>query len=456
MLNTSSYRPALTRLAADERGVTGIVAAIAATVLLGFCGLAVDVIMWQVQQRTMQGAADQAALAAATAYKNAGETVALGDSTAGPNGAYATALANTSNWPGAAPTFTVAAYNNGSSCTNDGCVKVTITQRQQRYFTAIFSTDAVNASASAVGTCKGCGNGSSAGGSNGGDPCVMALDSSGKGVITDTGGGTLNLTNCNLYNNAPNTDATIVNNNGVIEGCSSTTTSATCSAKAFLAQPNNPGGIDIPVTTNAAPAPDPYANLTPPTVGSCLTWPNPPTNIPTGTYCPGNINGQTVSFQTGAVIVLKPPTSGGGQNGPGLDATGNSATSLTGTNVILYVLGGAKLTANSTINLSAPTTGTYAGVGVWFGDSSAVTWNGGNNSTFNGAIYAPTANLSYSGGAFAPSTCTRLIAAAITLAGGSTASFNNTGCSAVAGPVLTASGVTGSGTPYTGAPMLVQ
>src|ERR1700693_3501249 len=81
------------RLRADQRGVTGIVAAIAATVLLGFCGLAVDVVMWQVQQRTMQGAADQAALAAATAYKNAGETVALGDSTGGPNGAYATAPA---------------------------------------------------------------------------------------------------------------------------------------------------------------------------------------------------------------------------------------------------------------------------------------------------------------------------------------------------------------------------
>src|SRR5580765_1506625 len=77
------------RLAADRRGVTGIVAAIAAAMLLGFCGLAVDVVMWQVQQRTMQGAADQAALAAATAYRNAGETLALGASTAGLNGAYA-------------------------------------------------------------------------------------------------------------------------------------------------------------------------------------------------------------------------------------------------------------------------------------------------------------------------------------------------------------------------------
>jgi uncharacterized membrane protein len=158
MLHIDRYLPAVTRLAADRRGVTGIVAAIAAAMLLGFCGLAVDVVMWQVQQRTMQGAADQAALAAATAYKNAGETLALGDSPAGLNGAYAAAHANTTTWD-PAPTITVAAYNNGTSCTNHGCVNVTITQQQKRYFTGIFSTDAVNVTTSAVGTCKGCGTG---------------------------------------------------------------------------------------------------------------------------------------------------------------------------------------------------------------------------------------------------------------------------------------------------------
>jgi hypothetical protein len=119
------------------------------------------------------------------------------------------------------------------------------------------------------------------------------------------------------------------------------------------------------------------------------------------------------------------------------------------------VLGGGSINANSTVGISAPTTGTYAGIVVWFGDSSAVTWNGGNTSTFQGAIYAPTATVTYAGNAASTSTCARLIAAAIALKGTSNATFDNSGCPTVAGPVLTQSGVTG-GTQYTGAPMLAR
>src|SRR5260370_29360428 len=80
------------KLRADERGVSGIVTAIALTALMGFSGLAIDVVMWEVSQRSMQGAADQAALAAATAYRNAGETTPLGVNTTAWNAAYATAI----------------------------------------------------------------------------------------------------------------------------------------------------------------------------------------------------------------------------------------------------------------------------------------------------------------------------------------------------------------------------
>ena len=47
------------RLRGDERGATFVITAIAAIVLVGFCGLAIDVVMWEVAQRQMQGAADQ-------------------------------------------------------------------------------------------------------------------------------------------------------------------------------------------------------------------------------------------------------------------------------------------------------------------------------------------------------------------------------------------------------------
>ena len=112
ILWTEVYPLWLRRLAADRSGVSAVITAIALTTLMGFCGLAVDVVMWEVNQRSMQGAADQAALAAATAFRNAKATTALGDSTTAQNAAYATAIRN------GYPSVTVAAYNNGGTCTN--------------------------------------------------------------------------------------------------------------------------------------------------------------------------------------------------------------------------------------------------------------------------------------------------------------------------------------------------
>jgi Flp pilus assembly protein TadG len=280
------------RVAADQCGVTAVITAIALTTLVGFCGLAVDVVMWEVNQRDLQGAADQAALAAATAFRNAGETGALGDSTTAQNAAYATAIRSGYT----AASVTVAAYNNATTCTGDGCLEVTITQQQPQYFTTVFFSG-ITTSASAVGTCSGCGNGSFAVPSTGGDACVMALDASGGGVITVSGTPTMSLNGCNLQNNSPNTNATIMNGNAVVEGCSATNA---CGSMAFLAQPDVPSGnIDVPVVTSAAPAPDPYANVTPPTPASSCTKSFPANPVPSGTYCPGDINNQSVTFASG-------------------------------------------------------------------------------------------------------------------------------------------------------------
>jgi Flp pilus assembly protein TadG len=430
------------RITADRRGVTAVITALALTILVGFCGLAVDVVMWEVNQRQLQGAADQAALAAATAFRNAGETGALGDSTTAQNAAYATAIA--SGYPAAS--VSVAAYNGGASCTGDGCLQVTIAQQQPQYFTALFLS-AFTASASAVGTCSGCGSGSFNVTSTGGGACVMALDASGSGVITASGTPTLSLNGCNLQNNSPNTSATIMHGGATVEGCSTTNA---CGSMAFLAQPDTPSGsIDVPIVTNAAPAPDPYAGLTPPTFGTCTPWPSGSTATIGGgsgtvtTYCnPGSLSIQTITIATGSTIVIT----------GGFSAKGNFAISGTGT---LYVTGGASLNANATIGISAPTTGPYAGIAVWFGGNSAVQWAGGNSSSFSGTIYAPTAAVTMTGGAGIPTSCARMIAGSLSLSGNATATFDNTGCPAVAGPVLTASGASGS-TTNTGQPMLVQ
>src|SRR5690242_4209065 len=60
----SCAAPRLRRLAMDRRGAMAVLTAISATAVVGLAGLAVDVGYWQMQQRGVQGAAEQAAYAA--------------------------------------------------------------------------------------------------------------------------------------------------------------------------------------------------------------------------------------------------------------------------------------------------------------------------------------------------------------------------------------------------------
>lgn len=429
------------RLRADERGVSFIITAMAAVALIGFSGLAIDVVMWQVQQRSMQGAADQAAIAAGTAYKNdfATETGPMGTSTTALNAAYAAVIK--AGYPVSAgcsspPCVIVADYTSGATCAGDNCVAVTITETQPRYFTGIFIKNEVSASAGAVGAIAP-GTGSAA--------CIMALDKTGTGVVTSTGTATLNLTACSLYNSSNDPGATSVNNNASINGSGG--------SGVFLAQASYTGGnIDIPVTTGVVPPPDPFAALPKPTVGACLAWPNPPTNIPSGTYCPnnsdldGSTNSVAISFAPGAIIVI--------DGSKGLSTKGQ--VTISGTGVMLYVLNGGSLNAGTVLNITAPTEATcasypatcpYVGVAMWFGDTSQVTYSGGGASTLSGAIYAPEAAVTYSGGSTNPSTCTRLIAASVTLSGSSPVTLDNSGC-----PPLSGTGLAGQA----GEPMLVE
>ncbi len=269
----------------------------------------------------------------------------------------------------------------------------------------------------------------------------MALDASGSGVITASGNPTMSLTQCNLYNNSPNTSATVLNGGATIEGCDSTTITTGCGSKAFLAQPDVPGGsIDVPIVTSAAPALRSLRRSRCPlsTTGRCKRTVLPFHDaVGSGTYAAGPDHG-TFQLNPGLYVFCN-----------GWTMHGNTTVTESSVGVFIYVPGGGMtFNGNSTI-LSAPSDATcssipatcpYVGMTMWFGDSSGVTWNGGNGSDFNGALYAPQATVTYEGNATSASTCTRLISAAIKLSGTPIANFDNSGCPAVAGPVLTSSG----------------
>jgi hypothetical protein len=83
------------------------------------------------------------------------------------------------------------------------------------------------------------------------------------------------------------------------------------------------------------------------------------------------------------------------------------------------------IAATSSINLSAPTTGTYAGI-LFFEDRSAPeesdSYGGGSTAVYQGTIYAPNADITLYGNS-STTAYTILVANTISLVG--TTAFNN-------------------------------
>jgi len=89
-----------------------------------------------------------------------------------------------------------------------------------------------------------------------------------------------------------------------------------------------------------------------------------------------------------------------------------------------YSFQGNNLSANSDVSLKAPTTGTYAGI-LFFDDRSAPagssdSYGGGSTSYFEGTIYAPTVDITYSGTSNTTAKYTLLVANTIHMVGNST------------------------------------
>jgi hypothetical protein len=98
-------------------------------------------------------------------------------------------------------------------------------------------------------------------------------------------------------------------------------------------------------------------------------------------------------------------------------------TSSTGLNYATATING-----NAAVSLTAPNSGSTAGI-VIFGDPNApvgtsLSLSGGSTQTFGGAIYAPTAAITYTGGAATSSSCTQIIGDTVTFTGNSNVAIN--------------------------------
>jgi len=165
------------------------------------------------------------------------------------------------------------------------------------------------------------------------------------------------------------------------------------------------GGIANPLPIpHSAPQPDPLAYVPAPAVGPCdvdhfQSHKDDVETLSPGVYCNGiEAHGGMLTLNPGTYVLL-----GGGLK---VDAQ----TTIIGNGVTLYLAQdatynyeGVEIAGGAVVQLSAPTTGPLAGI-VIFQDRSvhekkASRIDGGADTIFNGAVYFPTTELSYRGGA---------------------------------------------------------
>jgi hypothetical protein len=173
---------------------------------------------------------------------------------------------------------------------------------------------------------------------------------------------------------------------------------------------------------------DPYASVSYPAFYGCTEQnftAKDSITIDPGVYCGG------IGVNAGAVLTL----SAGIYYLDGGSLTVNGGGTIQGDGVTLVFTkknkntwADATINGNGTINLTAPKTGTTAGI-VLFGDrnmpvGTAFKFNGGASQYFGGAIYLPSAAIDFAGGASTGMNCTQLIGDTIAFSGNSALSLN--------------------------------
>jgi len=407
-LNTARFSTVsiFRRLVADARGATAILTALGMTVLVGAVGLATDVAYWQVTQHKMQGAADQAAYAAAHVVDEGGSaTVAT---TTAKGVAAQLGFADGQN----SVTVTVNNPPAQSTCCNGVATdwEVIIQQPQPMWLSSVFLSTAPTAAGRSVANQSG---------TTGGVACVIALDPSAAGALNLAQNATLPSSSCGAAVNSSSTTSLTLADNASIAGPVNDVGQYTLSNGAQLSNAS--------VVTNGPAVTDPYAGLTyPVSFGSCTgqtatSANNSTLNLSPGHFCSGWKAGNSATINLAAGTYYVDCTSG--CSGSGVLDIGNSAT-INGTGGVTIVISdnsAVNIGNGATFNITAPNASSgqpYPGMAIMsLSTSTTVTQNFNNNTAMNitGAMYFRNEALNFSNNGVTPTACTPLIARTIGL-----------------------------------------
>ena len=396
------------------------VSAITMPVAIGFAALGVETATWYTERASLQNAADAAALAGALELRRGSSTAAINAAAiqeARRNGHIATDYADIINTPPTSGAYTKAQ-----------AVEAILARPVKLLFAAYFIEGLHKIQARAVAVVN-----------DAGEACILALDPAASNAVQFTGNTSVLVKNCVIAANSKASDAVTVSGSATVEvDCINTVGGVSADDGLTLTQCKK-------AITGGAVTPDPLANLAMPTTPGSCTQTNfkvtgnagNATTVSPGRYCGGmSLQSGVITMQSGTYIM----------DGGDFEIRANAT--VTGNGVTIVLLNAAsndpKVTINggATITLSAPTSGTYAGV-LFFQDRSSSgspqTFNGNAATNFTGTLYFPATTVRFLGNNTSAGGCVHIIANLIEFRGN--AGIGNDCSSSGTPPILLAGSV---------------
>ncbi len=374
------------RVHGGQRGQVLVLIALAATVLFGLLGLATDIAIARVAQESAQAAADAAAMAGADDLPGSSAS-AVADATAE---AAANGFTNGTN--GVTVSISSPPGGSGAHGSDPNSVRVAISRQVPTIFMRVLGIGSTTVTAQAVATSQG----------SAGPPCgLCVLSPTASGALGGNGNPEVTVSGAGVSVDSTSSSAISLNGN------------VSMSAQAISVvggyQTNGNVTLTPTPTTGAAAVPDPLAAVPAPALsgpeqGSVSLNGNGSLTLTPGIYNNISINGNgTLVFTPGTYVITG-------------SVSMNGNPTLSGSGITLYFTcsdysasnpapcngasgAGLSLNGNPSYDLTAPTSGTYQGLTVFYdrGNTASLALNGNASDDFTGTIYAKSASATLNG-----------------------------------------------------------
>lgn len=384
------------RFSRNEDGGVATFVAMSLPVILGFIGLGVEVSYWYQAKGRAQSISDYAAYSGGTEAELSPGQYGLHEMVA---------LDTAANFGINPADVTVLSRETSLGTKVDVEVKIEL----KRLFSKMFDSSDLSTAGKSSAIVEAAG-----------EACLVALDPNGGVVLS--GNSSVDIDGCLLASNGTGSKSLEITGSGTLV--------ADCAAVVGDADVKDGSATFskcLESRTGAQPVFDPYAGVPIPTdttsgFENCVSTSNSKgkgknkNNAPltTGRYCSDVVFSGDVEIEDGAILLLD-----------GVSFENHSHGSITGNNVTIILTNNSvvDLGSQATMNLSAKTTGDYAGL-IFVGDAATQDtthkWNGGADSNLQGAVYLPTDEVEVRGGVETSSTgCLHFIAGSIDMRGNS-------------------------------------